>query len=78
MTLTYVLGLLAGWSIERHKHEKLGDGIEGKCLGAFIGWPSIEAHQHFRTTDHFKRAIPLLRTGPVAFAMHHVEFKRRA
>lgn len=68
--------MMGGWSIEPHKHEKLGEGVDGRGFVAFVGWPTIDAHMKFRETEEFKEIIPLLRTGPTALAVHHVAFKR--
>ncbi|KAF2011751.1 hypothetical protein BU24DRAFT_426850 [Aaosphaeria arxii CBS 175.79] len=67
-------GVVGGWSIEDHEHEK----VEGaaKLFAVFIGWPSVEAHMKYRQTEGFKECIPHLREGPKALQMHHVAFKK--
>ena len=66
-----------GWSIERHQHVALGEGVEGKMFAAFIGWPSVDAHMAFRKTPEFAAVIPLFREGIKGTAVHHVGFERR-
>lgn len=65
-------GLAGGWSVEPHQHESLGEGVDGKMFGAFIGWPSIDAHMKFRETNDFKEIIGLLRGGTKGLKVWHI------
>ncbi|KAH7259526.1 uncharacterized protein BKA55DRAFT_562704 [Fusarium redolens] len=67
-------GISYGWSVENDVPIRGDEGKTGSMLAAFIGWPSIEAHQKFRETDDFKENIGLLREIPglVKLAAFHV------
>lgn len=62
--------------MEAHQHEAFGEGVDGKLFAAFIGWPSVEAHQAFRKTEDFGKVIGLLREGTVGIKVWHVAFKQ--
>ncbi|KAF5025441.1 hypothetical protein F66182_2464 [Fusarium sp. NRRL 66182] len=57
-------GISYGWSVENDVPVRGDETKSGAMLAAFIGWPSIEAHQKFRETAHFKDNIGLLREIP--------------
>ncbi|KAF4975557.1 hypothetical protein FZEAL_7672 [Fusarium zealandicum] len=57
-------GISYGWSVESDVPVKGDETKSGALLVAFIGWPSVEAHQKFRETDDFKDNIALLREMP--------------
>ncbi|KAI1033148.1 hypothetical protein LB505_010583 [Fusarium chuoi] len=67
-------GISYGWSVENDVPIRGEEGKTGSMLAAFIGWPSVEAHQKFRETDDFKENIGLLREIPglVKLAAFHV------
>lgn len=67
-------GLLGGWGVETHKID--GEGEEKKFFGAFIGWPSVDAHMEFRKKEDFPKVVGFLREGTSGIKMHHVAFKR--
>ena len=69
-------GLIGGWSVEPHQHEKLGEGVDGKLFAGFIGWSNVEAHMEFRKTEDFARIIPLLRDGIKGMNVWHVAFQQ--
>jgi hypothetical protein len=72
-------GITGGWAIEEQPGEKLGEhGKSGKAklFGAFIGWPSVQAHMEYREDDAFPGAIKWLREGPKKLEVHHVEFEQ--
>lgn len=73
-------GIVAGWGVEEQKHENLSakEGEKGpaKFLGAFIGWPNLEAHQELRNHEKFAEVVKYLRDGPKAVAMYHVALKK--
>lgn len=73
-------GIVGGWGVEPHEHEKLGakEGEKGpaKFFGAFIGWPSVESHMEFREKEEFPQIIKFLREGPVGIAVHHVRLQK--
>ncbi|KAL4732722.1 hypothetical protein ACLX1H_001741 [Fusarium chlamydosporum] len=54
-------GISYGWSVENDVPIRGDESNSGSMLVAFIGWPSLEAHQKFRETDDFKQNIGLLR-----------------
>lgn len=70
-------GIIGGWAIEEQKH-KLGgsEEVPAKLFGAFIGWPSVDAHMKYRESKAFPDVIQHLRDGPKALAVHHVEFQK--
>ncbi|KAM0553106.1 hypothetical protein ACHAPJ_007654 [Fusarium lateritium] len=57
-------GISYGWSVENDVPIRGDEGNSGAMLAAFIGWPSVEAHQKFRETADFKDNIGLLREIP--------------
>ncbi|KAM6520180.1 hypothetical protein FALCPG4_013733 [Fusarium falciforme] len=57
-------GISYGWSVENDVPVKGDEDKTGSMLVAFIGWPSVEAHQKFRETQDFKDHIGLLREMP--------------
>ncbi|KAF4453679.1 hypothetical protein F53441_3688 [Fusarium austroafricanum] len=57
-------GISYGWSVENDVPIRGDEGKTGCMLAAFIGWPSVEAHQKFRETEDFKENIGLLREIP--------------
>lgn len=67
-------GIVGGWGVETHKIDQEGD--EKKFFGAFIGWPTVDAHMDFRKKDEFPKVVGLLREGTAGIKMHHVAFKR--
>lgn len=69
-------GMIGGWGVEPATHEGLGEGVEGKMFASFIGWPTVEAHMEFRTTEAFGKIIGLLRGGAKGIRVWHVAFKR--
>ncbi|CAO2656060.1 Nn.00g048630.m01.CDS01 [Neocucurbitaria sp. VM-36] len=68
------VGLAGGWSEEKHQHEGLGEGVEGKLFAAFVGWPTVEAHLEFRKTEAFEKIREYLRTGVKGIKVWHVAF----
>ncbi|GKU06264.1 unnamed protein product [Fusarium langsethiae] len=67
-------GISYGWSVENDVPIRGDEGNSGAMLVAFIGWPSLEAHQKFRDTDDFKQNIGLLREmeGLLKLSAFHV------
>ncbi|KAM0347696.1 hypothetical protein ACHAPU_004711 [Fusarium lateritium] len=67
-------GISYGWSVENDVPVRGDEANSGAMLAAFIGWPSVEAHQKFRETDDFKDNIGLLREIPglVKLSAFHV------
>ncbi|KAM5350182.1 hypothetical protein ACJ41O_006687 [Fusarium nematophilum] len=67
-------GISYGWSVEDDVPVKGQEDKTGVMLVAFIGWPSVEAHQKFRETEPFKENIGLLREIPglVKLSVFHV------
>jgi hypothetical protein len=67
-------GISYGWSVENDVPIRGDEGNSGAMLVAFIGWPSLEAHQKFRETDDFKQNIGLLREmeGLLKLSTFHV------
>ncbi|KAH7141517.1 hypothetical protein B0J13DRAFT_596402 [Dactylonectria estremocensis] len=67
-------GISYGWSVENDVPVKGDESKSGALLVAFIGWPSVEAHQKFRETEDFKENISLLREIPglVKLSAFHV------
>ncbi|KAH6952961.1 hypothetical protein DER45DRAFT_617334 [Fusarium avenaceum] len=67
-------GISYGWSVENDVPIRGDEANSGAMLAAFIGWPSVEAHQKFRETDDFKDNIGLLREIPglVKLSLFHV------
>lgn len=67
-------GISYGWSVENDVPVKGDEEKTGSMLVAFIGWPSVEAHQKFRETQDFKDHIGLLREMPqlVKLSAFHV------
>ncbi|KAF4996204.1 hypothetical protein FDECE_12546 [Fusarium decemcellulare] len=67
-------GISYGWSVENDVPVKGDEEKTGAMLVAFIGWPSVEAHQKFRETEDFKENIGLLREMPrlVKLSAFHV------
>ncbi|KAF4840183.1 hypothetical protein CGCSCA4_v010527 [Colletotrichum siamense] len=67
-------GIAYGWSKENDVPITGEDGKTGNLLVAFIGWPSVEAHQKFRETEAFKENIGLLREmkGIIKLGVFHV------
>ncbi|KAH6975198.1 hypothetical protein BKA56DRAFT_618715 [Ilyonectria sp. MPI-CAGE-AT-0026] len=57
-------GISYGWSVENDVPVRGDESNSGALLVAFIGWPSLEAHQKFRETEAFKDNIGLLREIP--------------
>jgi hypothetical protein len=70
---TEAQGLSGGWGEEEHDHEELG---KAKAFGAFVGWPSVEAHMKFRETEAFPEVVKHLRAGPKGSKMVHVTFQK--
>ncbi|KAJ4984094.1 hypothetical protein SVAN01_10450 [Stagonosporopsis vannaccii] len=67
-------GFIGGWSVETHKVD--GEGEEKKLFGAFIGWPTVEAHMELRKTEEFPKLVGYLRAGTSGIKMHHVAFRK--
>ncbi|CAG7558870.1 unnamed protein product [Fusarium equiseti] len=67
-------GISYGWSVENDVPVRGDESKTGCMLVAFIGWPSLEAHQKFRETDDFKENIGLLREmeGLIKLSAFHV------
>ena len=71
---TGFFSVASGWTLDEVEHNSL-EGKKGKALVAAIGWASVQAHMDYRETQAFKDSIHLLKEGPKAIEMHHVEFK---
>ena len=74
-----VQGLLGGWAIEEQKHslgKEDGEEMRAKLFGAFVGWPTVEAHLNFRNTEAFPGVVKWIRDGPKATEVHHVKFQK--
>ncbi|GKT65633.1 hypothetical protein ColTof4_03605 [Colletotrichum tofieldiae] len=72
-------GISHGWSVEDDVPVTDEPGKTGNVLAAFIGWPSVEAHQRFRETEAFKDNIDILRgmKDIVKLALFHISCKSR-
>lgn len=68
-------GVIGGWVVEELEHEKV-EGGKAKGFAAFLGWPSIEAHQKFRESETFKNNIGPFRDGWKGAKMVHVSFTK--
>ncbi|KAF2738220.1 hypothetical protein EJ04DRAFT_60037 [Polyplosphaeria fusca] len=66
-------GLSGGWGEEEHDHPEIG---KAKHFGAFVGWPSVEAHMNFRATEVFPEVVKHLRDGPKGVKVYHVPFQK--
>lgn len=56
-----VKGVTSGWGVENDFPVRGGDeGQVGTILTAFVGWPSIDAHEEFRKTEGFKEGFGVL------------------
>jgi len=77
---TEAQGLTGGWAVEGQRSEEMAEKMEGredaKLFGAFIGWPSVQAHLAYREDPAFPKTIKHLREGPKVLAVHHVAFKK--
>ncbi|KAK7426537.1 hypothetical protein QQZ08_006996 [Neonectria magnoliae] len=73
-------GISYGWSVENDVPVKGDETKSGALLLAFIGWPSVEAHQKFRESEEFKEHIGLLRetSGLVKLTSFHISCLSRA
>ncbi|KZL82456.1 hypothetical protein CI238_03135 [Colletotrichum incanum] len=72
-------GISHGWSVEDDLPVTDEPGKTGNVLAAFIGWPSVDAHQRFRETEAFKNNIGILRgmKDIVKLAVFHISCKSK-
>ncbi|OHE91290.1 hypothetical protein CORC01_13405 [Colletotrichum orchidophilum] len=72
-------GISHGWSVENDVPVTDEPGKTGNLLAAFIGWPSVDAHERFRDTLPFKENIGILRgmKDIVKLAVFHVSCKSK-
>ncbi|KAH5048877.1 hypothetical protein HBH96_206820 [Parastagonospora nodorum] len=67
-------GMTGGFSIEPQEHATLGEGVEGKMVAAFVGWPSLEAHGAWSQSEEYGKAVAPVVEGSTGMDVGHVEF----
>jgi len=66
--------MTGGFSIEPQEHASLGEGVKGKMVAAFFGWPNLEAHVAWRQSEEFGKAVAPVVDGSTGMDVAHVEF----
>lgn len=68
--------MTGGFCIEPQEHATLGEGIQGKMVAAFVGWPSLEAHVAWMQSEEFGKAVAPVVEGSTGMDIGYVEFAK--
>lgn len=69
-------GFISGWSLTPVKWEHLGGDVENQVFVAFVGWPSVEAHEKYMKREEFQNTVRKLRSKDNKIDIVHVAFTK--